>query len=97
MGLSFREMLETPDRKPAFSLEEHRPERFTALRGLLPLPRLRRRDKVVAGPLSIRGVPTRFVRYPRTTSHGMSRSGPADMRIHRLEQISAWWKRWLAR
>ena len=42
-------------------------------------------------------VPTRFVRYPRSTSHGMSRSGPPDMRRHRLGQILAWWERWLKR
>lgn len=41
------------------------------------------------------GVPCRFVRYPNTTSHGMSRAGPIDLRIHRLNEILAWWKRWL--
>lgn len=45
--------------------------------------------------LSHLGVPTRFVRYPRSTSHGMSRAGPADLRIHRLDQILEWWSRWL--
>ncbi|MEW6710502.1 MAG: S9 family peptidase [Candidatus Riflebacteria bacterium] len=45
--------------------------------------------------LKIRGIPTRLVRYPRNTSHGMSRSGPADLRIHRLGQILDWWKTWL--
>ena len=45
--------------------------------------------------LKIREIPTRLVRYPRTTSHGMSRSGPADLRMHRLEQILDWWKTWL--
>ena len=40
-------------------------------------------------------VPTRFVRYPRTTSHGMSRGGPPDMRLHRLHQIVDWWKDYL--
>lgn len=40
-------------------------------------------------------VPTRFVRYPSSTSHGMSRSGPPDMRLHRLKQIVDWWKQWL--
>lgn len=45
--------------------------------------------------LVIQGVPTRFVRYPRSTSHGMSRGGPPDMRKHRLEQYLAWWDRWL--
>jgi acylaminoacyl-peptidase len=41
-------------------------------------------------------VPTRLVRYPRTTSHGMSRGGPPDMRLHRLHQILGWWKRYLS-
>lgn len=49
----------------------------------------------VFSTLKVRGVPTRLVRYPRSTSHGMSRSGPADLRIHRLEQILDWWKTWL--
>lgn len=40
-------------------------------------------------------VPTRFVRYPSTTSHGMSRGGPPDMRMHRLNQILGWWKKYL--
>ena len=41
-------------------------------------------------------VPSRFVRYPRETSHGMSRSGPLDMRLHRLDEILQWWKRWFS-
>jgi len=45
--------------------------------------------------LKSRGVPTRFVRYPRTTSHGMSRMGPPDLRLHRLREILDWWKEWL--
>lgn len=45
--------------------------------------------------LKLRGIPTRFVRYPRNTSHGMSRCGPPDLRIHRLEQILLWWKKYL--
>jgi dipeptidyl aminopeptidase/acylaminoacyl peptidase len=45
--------------------------------------------------LALRGVPTRFVRYPRNTSHGMSRAGPPDMRIHRLEQYLGWWDHYL--
>jgi dipeptidyl aminopeptidase/acylaminoacyl peptidase len=40
--------------------------------------------------LRLNGVKARFVRYPRTTSHGMSRSGPVDMRLHRLHQILGW-------
>jgi dipeptidyl aminopeptidase/acylaminoacyl peptidase len=45
--------------------------------------------------LKVKKVPTRFVRYPKNTSHGMSRGGPADLRIHRLEQILEWWKIYL--
>lgn len=43
------------------------------------------------------GVPTRFVRYPRETSHGMSRTGPLDLRLHRLNEIVSWWRRWLSK
>lgn len=46
--------------------------------------------------LKMQGVEARFVRYPKNTSHGMSRSGPADLRIHRLQEIVNWWKRHLA-
>jgi dipeptidyl aminopeptidase/acylaminoacyl peptidase len=49
----------------------------------------------VFAALNIRGVPSRFVRYPRSTSHGLSRSGPPDLRLHRLREILAWWKKWL--
>ncbi len=45
--------------------------------------------------LKLRNVPTRFVRYPRTTSHGMSRGGPPDMRLHRLHQIIGWYEKYL--
>jgi dipeptidyl aminopeptidase/acylaminoacyl peptidase len=47
--------------------------------------------------LKVLGVPTRFVRYPSSTSHGMSRSGPPDLRIHRLNQILDWWATYLKR
>jgi dipeptidyl aminopeptidase/acylaminoacyl peptidase len=47
--------------------------------------------------LKLRRVPARLVRYPSSTSHGMSRSGPPDLRIHRLRQILAWWKQHLGR
>ena len=46
----------------------------------------------VFAALQIRGIPSVFVRYPRETSHGMSRNGPPDMRLHRLHQILDWWK-----
>ncbi|MCZ6543602.1 MAG: prolyl oligopeptidase family serine peptidase, partial [Planctomycetota bacterium] len=45
--------------------------------------------------LKLRNVPTRFVRYPRSTSHGFSRAGPPDLRLHRLHQILSWWKKYL--
>ncbi len=47
----------------------------------------------VHAALAAQNVPVRFVRYPRETSHGMSRSGPPDLRIHRLGEILAWWKK----
>lgn len=45
--------------------------------------------------LKLQNVPARMVRYPRSTSHGMSRGGPPDMRLHRLAQITEWWARWM--
>lgn len=44
----------------------------------------------VFSALQVRGIPSRFIRYPVTTSHGLSRSGPPDLRIHRLEAILDW-------
>jgi dipeptidyl aminopeptidase/acylaminoacyl peptidase len=49
----------------------------------------------VYAALNLLNVPTRLVRYPSSTSHGMSRAGLPDMRLHRLRQIVDWWKRWL--
>ncbi|MBM4111898.1 MAG: S9 family peptidase [Phycisphaerae bacterium] len=49
----------------------------------------------VHAALVTQGVPTRFVRYPRETSHGMSRVGPADLRLHRLREILDWWAKHL--
>ena len=40
--------------------------------------------------LRMQGIPARFVRYPATTNHAMSRAGPPDLRLHRLEQIVMW-------
>ncbi|MBV6458701.1 MAG: Dipeptidyl-peptidase 5 [Fimbriimonadaceae bacterium] len=45
--------------------------------------------------LQQRGIESRFVRYPSSTSHGMSRGGPPDLRLHRLGEIVAWWKKHL--
>ncbi len=45
--------------------------------------------------LQQQGVPSRFVRYPKSTSHGMSRSGPPDLRLHRLSEIRSWLARFL--
>ena len=50
----------------------------------------------VFAALKIRGIPTRFVRYPRCTSHGMSRNGPPDLRLHRLRQYLDWWNAYLS-
>jgi len=46
--------------------------------------------------LKWRGVETVFVRYPAETSHGLSRSGPPDLRLDRLERIGEWLDRFLA-
>jgi dipeptidyl aminopeptidase/acylaminoacyl peptidase len=46
--------------------------------------------------LKMQGIDARFVRYPKSTSHGMSRSGPADLRMHRLNEIVSWWAKYLA-
>ena len=35
------------------------------------------------------------VRYPVSTSHGMSRNGPPDLRQHRLREILGWLGRYL--
>lgn len=45
--------------------------------------------------LQMQSVPSRFVRYPKETSHGMSRTGPPDLRLHRLGEIVAWWEKHL--
>lgn len=47
----------------------------------------------VFSALQERGIPSRMVRYPASTSHGMSRSGPPDLRIHRLKEILKWWRK----
>ena len=51
-------------------------------------------DEVFAA-LKLRGIEARFVRYPKSTSHGFSRGGAPDMRKHRLNEILSWWKRQL--
>ena len=51
-------------------------------------------DQVFAA-LKLKNVPARYVRYPVSTSHGMSRSGPPDLRVHRLHEILNWWSKWL--
>ncbi len=33
---------------------------------------------------------TKFVRFPREASHGLSRGGPPDLRTKRLEELTAW-------
>jgi len=41
------------------------------------------------------GVPAKFIRYPASTSHGMSRTGPPDLRQHRLRAMLDWLNRWM--
>jgi len=45
--------------------------------------------------LSTLGVPTRLIRYPASTSHGMSRNGPPDLRRHRLDAMLEWLGQWM--
>jgi len=45
--------------------------------------------------LNLRKIPCRYIRYPASTSHGMSRGGPPDMRLHRLNAIVDWWAKYL--
>ena len=40
------------------------------------------------------GVPTEFVRYPRS-SHGLSRIGEPWLLVDRLERIRSWFSYWL--
>jgi dipeptidyl aminopeptidase/acylaminoacyl peptidase len=49
----------------------------------------------VYAALKIRNIPARFVRYPRSTSHGFSRNGPTDLRLHRLGEILDWLTKYL--
>ena len=49
----------------------------------------------VFAALKLRDIEARFVRYPRSTSHGFSRGGAPDLRKHRLNEILSWWKRQL--
>jgi dipeptidyl aminopeptidase/acylaminoacyl peptidase len=44
--------------------------------------------------LKLKGVDTRLLRYPQE-SHGMSRGGRIDRRIHRLKAISGWFEKYL--
>ncbi len=49
----------------------------------------------VFSALQMQGVPSKFIRYPLETSHGMSRGGPAKLRIHRLNSILEWYSKYL--
>jgi acylaminoacyl-peptidase len=49
----------------------------------------------VFSALQLQGIESRFVRYPSSTSHGMSRGGPPDLRLHRLGEILRWLDRFL--
>lgn len=40
--------------------------------------------------LRLQRKPVEFVRYPAETSHGLSRNGPPDMRLDRLQRNLAW-------
>lgn len=44
--------------------------------------------------LKYEGVKTRFVRYP-DADHNLSRTGKPSLRIHRLEQLTGWFDKYL--
>jgi dipeptidyl aminopeptidase/acylaminoacyl peptidase len=46
--------------------------------------------------LKTQGIESRFVRYPVSTSHGLSRTGPPDLKIHRMNEYKAWWAKHLS-
>ncbi len=45
--------------------------------------------------LRLQRKPVEFVRYPTETSHGLSRNGPPDLRLDRLQRNLAWLNRYL--
>lgn len=45
--------------------------------------------------LRLQKKPVEFVRYPAETSHGLSRNGPADLRLDRLKRNLAWLDKYL--
>ncbi len=45
--------------------------------------------------LKRQGKHVEFVRYPREANHGLSRSGPPDLRLDRIARIVSWMRRWL--
>ena len=45
--------------------------------------------------LRLQGKVVEYLRYPSETSHGLSRMGPPDMRLHRLMSNLEWLDRWL--
>jgi acylaminoacyl-peptidase len=45
--------------------------------------------------LKVQGKTVEFIRYPREATHGLSRSGPPDLRIDRLKRIHGWFERYL--
>ncbi len=46
--------------------------------------------------LKVLGKEVVFVRYPAETSHGLSRSGPPDLRVDRLRRYLDWWGKYLS-
>ena len=47
--------------------------------------------------LQLKKIPSRFIRYPASTSHGLSRGGPTDLRLHRLHEILDWLDRYIGK
>ena len=45
--------------------------------------------------LRLQNKPVEFVRYPASSSHGLSRNGPPDLRIDRLKRNLGWLDKYL--
>ena len=91
-------IMETDDKAWDFSFDLNVKAHYRMIKAFMPGWLARGSGVVInmaSAASSIKGVPNRFVRYPRETSHGMSRAGPPDLRIHRLREILAWWERWM--
>lgn len=90
MGLSFPDGLKTPDPRPPFTLlRGSQSRRAPASRSQFPLPRLRRRDEIVAGSLRIRRVfKNRPLVRPKHTQPVVQMDLVPQLRVSTVKSIS---------